>query len=136
MKKILITIAIISALAFNSCKTTNEAIPEMPANTTNSIKVPIGFTWQNSRNLNFTISLTDVRFPKSIYMISIYNGDPSNGGSLLIKGSATTQSEFRGRVYTSNQTTQIHIIKTAPDNSKTVKKVSIENDDIITSIGL
>jgi len=135
MKNILFSLTIF-VFAFTSCKTSKEITPVIAGNTTNSIKVPAGFSWQNSRNVNFTVSVTDTRFQSSIFLISIYDGDPTTGANLLAKGSASMSTSFKSKVYTSNQINQVYIVKTSPDNSKTTQVLPIGSDNIITSIGI
>ncbi|WP_183573424.1 hypothetical protein HDF18_07395 [Mucilaginibacter sp. X5P1] len=66
----------------------------------------------------------------------IYGGDPAIGANLLAKGSATTIASFKSTIYTSNQISQVYIVKTSPDNSKTMQKVQVSAADITASIGI
>jgi len=136
MKNILFSIIVLALLVGTSCKTSKDAIPTLTGTTTNTIVVPTGFTWQNSRNLNFTVNLTDTRFTSSIFLISIFDGNPAQGGQLLAKGSATTNTPFTSKVYTSNQVKQVYIIKTAPDNSQSSQTIQVGNANVVTSIGM
>jgi len=135
MKNRILFLTILIAFSIISCKTSREA-PVVPGKSTNNIKVPADFTWQNSRNVNFTVEVTDTSFQTAIFMIAIYDNDPANGGNLLAKGSATTIIPFKSKIYTSNQITEVYITKTSPDNSKTIQKVQVSKTDITTSIGI
>lgn len=130
MKKQLFIITLLASFIMISCKKSSSDVLN-PAVTSNGIKVPTGFTWQNSRNINFTVTVTDTRFQSMAHSISIFDGS----GNLLSKGSATTSSTFKSKVYISNQTLMVYVIKTSPDNSKVIQKVTIGTADVATSIG-
>ncbi|WP_179415000.1 hypothetical protein HDF19_07165 [Mucilaginibacter sp. E4BP6] len=136
MKKIGHITAVLSVLAFTSCKTSKDVTPALQGKSTNTIKVPAGFTWQNSRNIAFTVNVTDTRFQASIFMIAIYDGDPSKGANLLAKGSAKNAAAFKSTIYLSDQINQVYIVKTAPDNSKTSQNVQVGTTAIVSSIGI
>jgi len=136
MKNILLYIGIITVLLATACKTSKEVTPAKLAKSTSNIKSPAGFTWQNSRNLNFTVKITDTRFQNHIFMVAIYDGDPAASANLLVKGSATVLAAFKAKEYLSNQTTLVYIVKTSPDNSKTIQKVQVGTTDIVASIGI
>lgn len=130
MKKELLIIVLFASFIAVSCnKPTSDALN--PAVTTNGIKTPTGFKWENSRTINFTITVTDARFQGMAYLISIYDSN----GSLLSKGSATTSTNYKSKVYISNQSALVYIIKTSPDNSKVMQKVAIGTADVAISIG-
>jgi hypothetical protein len=134
MKKILFSLAMLSLLAISSCKTNKDVAP-LINKSTSSIKVPAGFTWQNSRNLNFKVNLTDTKFQYAIASIAIYDANPATGGHLLAKGSATVKTAFNSKVYLSNQTKLVYIVKTAPDNTKTTITQPVGTSDVVASIG-
>lgn len=102
---------------------------------TNDIIVPIGFTWETSRNIKINVKNTDSRFGNSIHQISLYDGDPAGSGKLMSTGSASNTSSFLSRIYLSYQISTIYILKTAPDNSTKTMKLNVGNGDLETSIG-
>jgi len=136
MKNILLSLTVLTVLAASSCKTSKDVAPMLTGKTTATIKVPTGFTWQNSRNLSFTVNLTDTRFASSVFLISIFDRNPAQGGHLLTEGSATTKTAFSSKVFTSNQVTEVYIVKTAPDNSQATQTIKVGTAAVITSIGL
>lgn len=136
MKKNQISIAMLCACAMVSCKKASEVVTSTATVTTTSqIKAPTGFTWQNSRSINFTINVTDTRFPKISSVISLYDADPNNGGNLLVKGAALNASSFKSSVYISNQITLVYLVKTSPDITNTIQKISIGTADVTANIG-
>ncbi|MGF7038414.1 hypothetical protein [Mucilaginibacter lappiensis] len=134
MKKKLLTIALFAAFLVVACKKDKKHNLPVPV-ATNSIKAPTGFKWENSRNIIFTVNITDSRFQSSMYLVAIYDGDPIAGGKLLSKGSATTLSAFSSKIYLSKQVNQVYIVKTAPDGSKVTQKTQVGMADITASIG-
>ena len=52
----------------------------------NDIKVPDGFLWESSRDVAVSVSVQDSRYGNATHVISIYDGDPFNGGNVLSKG--------------------------------------------------
>lgn len=95
------------------------------------IKVPEGFTWESSRDINFKVTITDTRYQNAIYVIAIYSVE----GQLLSKGSASLNQPFESKIYVPGIIKEAYIIKTAPDNSTTSLKVKLESTDIKVSMG-
>ncbi|WP_457289536.1 LruC domain-containing protein [Pedobacter sp. UYP24] len=96
-----------SSVVLVSCK--KNAIQPDPikaVKATTDIKVPTGFTWENSRNINFTIGVKSINLLDAIHVVSIYN---EATGKLLTKGSATLIAPFKAKVYLSNLITSIYI---------------------------
>ena len=132
----LITLTLLVMLAMVSCqKSSNPAPTVATVNGTGQIKVPVNFNWQNSRNINFTVNVTDARFGSALFVVSIYDGYPTTG-NLMAKGSASTTVPFISKIYLSSQVTQAYIVKTAPDGTKIIQVAPVANNDVVTSIGL
>lgn len=98
----------------------------------NAITVPEGFDWSTSRNVNFYINISTEKFPGMIHMIHIYEGDPADG-KLLGKGSVTDQAAFKCTVFLPNQVKNVTIVCTAPDNTKTLQKWAITDNNIVNT---
>ena len=131
MKKLL-TISLVAACAFMSCNKTTTAGPTTPK-TTNDIVVPTGFNWENSRNVSFVVNITDAKFAGKVHVICVYDGDPANGGKLMLKGSATTSSAYKSTVYLSDQVADIYIACTAPDNVSVIQKATISASNAVSA---
>jgi hypothetical protein len=101
---------------------------------TNTIKVPLGFNWENSRSINISINITDSRFQNMLHVIAIYDSQPSNGGNLITKGSASTSTAFKSKLYLSNQIKELYIVKTSPDNSTSIQMIQVGSADISLAI--
>jgi len=136
MKKGLLIIILLSMFA-TACKTTKQTLPDGSNGTTMvtaNIVPPLGFSWENSRNVYFTVKATDGQFSGVNYLISVYDADPANGGKLLIKGSASAITAFTATLYLSNLVTQVYLVKTAPDASTTTQIVKLSSTVVNTTI--
>lgn len=109
---------------------------ENKARVTNALIVPIGFKWENSRNINFSVSVTDTRFGKARNRILIYDGDPNAGGHLLLNGYATNKAAYSGKIYLSNLVSTVYIVKTAVDNTSVTSIVQVGNSDVNIKTGI
>ncbi|MGV3703808.1 MAG: LruC domain-containing protein [Arcticibacter sp.] len=133
MKKYLLLAVSILALAAVSCK--KDGITSEGSEAISDLSVPDSFDWGTSRDVNFSISVSDSRFGNSLHVISVYAGDPDNGGELLSKGGATLTSAFNTRIYLPVMINEVYITKIAPDGSKVSHKVDITSTDVSLSIG-
>jgi hypothetical protein len=134
MKKLLI-IAIAGTTLLVSCKKAKNSAATATKLSSSAINVPAGFTWQNSRNLNFTVNVINALAPAKIHVISIYGGDPDAGGVLLAKGSAVAIAAFKAKIYLSNTITSVYIICDFPDGTKRLQKLAVGTADVTTTIG-
>lgn len=127
MTKKLLVAALICAAAISSCKKTdsNQAGGSTVYNSTNDIKVPTGFNWESSRNIPFTVSISDDRFAAANYTISVFDGDPNNGGHLLGKGSASTSRAYTANITIAKTINEVYVQKSSPDGSTLVEKVTL-----------
>lgn len=134
MIKKLLSIVLVSA-GMLSCK--KDAIPVVPAPaeaiSMNNINVPTGFTWENSRNINFSIGIIGARFPKMIHVVGVY--DAANG-KLITKGSATNEAPFKSKIYLSNQITEIYILTLFPNGTQNIQRATVGTADVKLMIGL
>lgn len=137
MKNQLFIIGIICIAIMASCKKENPLVKEIiPAENTKDIIAKSGFTWENSRNINFTISVSNSRFPTSIHVISIFDGNPTAGGNLISKGSATTVEAFKSKIYLPNHFQEVYVVGAFPNGVKVTQKLIINNSNLNLTIGL
>jgi LruC domain-containing protein len=138
MKKTLLIAAIFGSFAVVSCKKDQNNNVETTVTSLNDVKIPAGFTWESSRNLNVDVKITDTRFDatsKPTHTIEVYDGDPYTTGHLLTKGGATSVADFVAKIYVPTTITQLYVVKKSPDNSTIVKKVAASASDINVTIG-
>lgn len=141
MKRKLLTVAVIATTMMMSCvkselQAPTAATTASTATSTTNLIVPKGFTWENSRTVNFTVNLTDARFKGSSQTVAIYDGDPNAGGKIITKGSGNNASPFISKLYMSSQATRVYIVKTAVDNSQVTQQIQLSGNNITTSIGM
>ncbi|MFP5079163.1 hypothetical protein [Pedobacter sp. JCM 36344] len=134
IKKFLI-IASIASVSLASCKKPAIEPPIEPAKTTNAILAPVGFKWENSRNLNLSISIAENKFPGKLYVVAIYTSDGVAGGKLLAKGSLTVITRFKTKLYLSNQVTELYIVCMAPDKTITTRNIKAGTADLDINMG-
>ena len=133
MKTLIISTAI-CLFFFSSCKkNTPSELFVVNNNATQYIKVPTNFKWETAANLNITVNIKDTRFPSSLFMISVYNGDPSNGGVKIARGAASNLFAFKSKLNISKQIPFIYIVKTSPDDAEIIQKIAVGSTDIITN---
>lgn len=112
------------ALALPACKKTGNNGGGV-YNSVNDVKVPSGFNWESTRAVPFSIGITDERFAAANHTIAIYSGDPFNGGLILSRGSANTNTPYTATLNIAKTITEVYIVKTSPDLSHIVKKVPL-----------
>jgi hypothetical protein len=80
MKKTILSITALSLLFLGSCTkdVVKEGTPDLNNNVSNmnDLVVPANFTWENSRDVNLNINITDARFQELVHVISIYDENP------------------------------------------------------------
>jgi hypothetical protein len=130
MKNQLLIIAISSLSLMISCNKQEDIIPQKPVESTIDVIAPAGFTWESSRNVNFTINVSNGQSPNMIHVISLYDGDPATGGTLISKGSATAKEGFKCKVYLPNHISELFVIGTFPNGSTVNKKLPITRSDL------
>lgn len=99
-----------------------------------SISIPEGFNWENSREVSFTIGVSDARFEEAIHVISIYDADPLAGGSLIARGAASLINSFNVKLALRTSLNAVYIVKTAPDGTSVTEKVEVNGTLVSLSI--
>ena len=130
MKKLLV-IPLVAACALVSCKKTATPAPGTPK-TTSAIVAPTGFNWANSRNIALTVNISDAQFPGITHVISVYDGDPSVSGKIIMRGAATTSAAYQSKIYLPTQLTDLYIVCTAPNNVSIIQKVTPGTSSAVT----
>lgn len=136
MKNLLI-LTLATGMVVTSCKkdlteqyleNTSTNSNQVNVNKMSDIKVPAGFNWQTSRDVNVTVKTSDNRFGTALHKVAIYSADPTKGGIKLAEGSVGLGSNFNAKINTANAITEYFVVKVAPDNSKVMEKVRINNN--------
>lgn len=121
-------------LLMGSCKKENTT-QTTDVESIDQLVVPAGFDWSSSRDVTFSVSVSDSRFGSALHVISIYAGDPASGGSLISKGSASITSPFNTKINLPDILSEVYIVKTAPDGSTVQQKVTINGTSVSVSAG-
>ncbi len=129
---IFISILILATLA--SCKK-DEKDPIKDVDKATEMVVPNGFKFENSKDLTFTIKVTDQRFGAVGHRITIYDADPTQGGKVLAIGGGTVNRPFVGRIDKSVLVKELFIEKKAPSGESFVKKVVLTSNDLQMELG-
>lgn len=124
MNKHLLPLFIGMAIFASSCKKDN-IVQEAEAPATNDIVVPTSFNWQTTRDVNFSIGISDSRFQNQIHVVAIYLTDPQSGATPISKGAATLISPFNAKLSIPAGINEVYVAKFAPDASTSVEKVSV-----------
>ncbi len=142
MKKVQIILGIAATLFLASCQRKVEIITggttptiKENVNNMNELVVPVGFTWENSHDVNFNIGITDTRFQEAVHVISIYDANPVAGGNLIARGSATVSNAFTAKLYMAKTITSVYIVKTSPDNSEIWEQATITGANVNVQLG-
>jgi LruC domain-containing protein len=141
MKK-LITMVLVSGVLFTSCKknledkfeASQKSNTTVSANKMSELKVPAGFKWETSRDVAVKISTTDVSFSNVSHKVMVYSADPNKGGIKLAEGSISSTKAFEANINTANTIQEYFLIKVAPDQSKVMEKVKINNNAVNSTI--
>jgi len=132
MKKFALLFAL-GIVAITGCQKSKKNNGNTPTITNvNDIKVPSGFNWESSQNVTVSAAITDTRFGTARHMISVYDGDPYNGGSLLAQGSASTAAAYAATLYLPKTLKDLYIVKTSPDNAKIVTSASLASSTAVS----
>lgn len=135
LKKTILLAAVFAVAFMPSCKKSGSSAPgDKVYNSVNDITVPSGFNWESSRMVPFSVSITDDRFSTANHTISVYDGDPFNGGALLARGSANTNNAYVANLYIAKTISEVYVLKTSPDASQILQKVILGNG-VTMSIG-
>ena len=128
---------IICTILITSCNKDEKLIlDQKPVKFSSEIVAPAGFTWENSRNINFTIGVLNSRFKNTIHVISIYDGDPKNGGIQITKGSATTIEAFKCKIYLPNHIADVYVVGVFPNGSVITQKTTITKPDLSITLSI
>ncbi|OYU95806.1 MAG: hypothetical protein CFE21_11760 [Bacteroidetes bacterium B1(2017)] len=142
----LIILAVAAGLTVTSCKKgLEEKFSEaqqansstlVSANKMSDIKVPAGFKWETSRDVQVKIASTDARFGNTLHNITVYSADPNQGGIKLAEGAVSTSTPFEATISTANTLKEYYIVKVAPDQSKVMEKIAISGNNAQTTMSV
>ncbi|RZK74975.1 MAG: LruC domain-containing protein [Pedobacter sp.] len=124
MNKNLLFLFLALTTAVASCKKDN-TIEDAANKKISDIVVPASFAWQTSRDINFSIGISDTRFQNRLHVVAIYLSDPAKGGVPVSKGAASLISPFNTKISIPSTINEAYIVKIAPDGSTSTEKVAL-----------
>ena len=133
MKLIVAFLVLIFSSPFFSCQKSG-LTKNNSKGLTNSLVVPDGFTWENSRNVRFKISLLNEPAGKAFCSVTVYDHDPALGGLALSNGSASLLTAFETTVYLARDVSTVYIARSIPGSPRVITKLTIGSGEIIVSI--
>ena len=132
MKEALFLLCTLFALTLGSCKKDTNTI-ELDNPTT--LSSSSNFDWKSTRDVNFSVEISDPRFANELHMVSIYTADPEKGGELITQGSASLTSKFETRIDLPNSLQEVFVLKSAPNGSKISQNVPVSTGKVSLIIG-
>jgi LruC domain-containing protein len=138
MKRIsLILVAGIISLA--SCKkdlekkfeTGQNSASEIEVSKMSDIKVPTNFKWELTKSVSVKVNLEDNSFGALKHKVQIYLEDPATNGISLAEGAISLAQEFESTISVPSATKELFVVRTAPDNSKMIEKVTISGSNSV-----
>ncbi len=134
MNRFLLIAVIAGIFTVSSCKK-DGLTPSSEGVDMEDIIVPSGFDWATTKAIKFNIGVTDTRFGNAAFTISIYDGNPSDGGHLISSGATTIIRAFTEKINIPSALKEIYITKTAPDGSVVTQIVKTGDSDVSVSFG-
>jgi LruC domain-containing protein len=89
----------------------------------NQMKVPVGFNYETTKNIEITVNVADQTFGEKNHLILIYNGNPDNGGSLITSGSANINMPFVAKFSLESYINEIYVARFNPNGERIVESV-------------
>lgn len=77
--------------------------------TMNDLVVADDFTWSTNRDVQLTVGIIPLLDDGFKSKVSVYKGDPLNGGSLVVTGSVSPDQVFQSAVYVATAETEIYL---------------------------
>lgn len=127
-------LSLVLAIAIISCKKDGTNAVN-PVTNIDNLNIPGSFNWNTSNEVKFSVGISDSKFQNLIQVISIYSGDPNQGGQILSKGSATLLNPFNTKITIPTTVSDVYIVKSAPDGTKISEKVALTSTSINIDFG-
>lgn len=127
-------LSLVLAIAVISCKKDGTNAVN-PVTNIDNLSIPGSFNWNTSNEVKFSVGISDSKFQNLIQVISIYSGDPNQGGQILSKGSATLLNPFNTKITIPTTVSDVYVVKSAPDGTKISEKVALTSTSININFG-
>ncbi|MDR6563582.1 MULTISPECIES: LruC domain-containing protein [unclassified Arcicella] len=124
MKKNILSLVLSLGVLTSSC-ISDIVIDDQAGKNINNLVVPTGFNWSTTKDITFSVSITDNRFNNALHVVAVYLADPSKGVVALSKGTASMAASFKTKIAVPAGVKEVYFVKTAPDGTKFTQKVAL-----------
>jgi len=127
LKLLLFALALI--VLFTACKKEISS-PDNPSKSINDILVPDGFNWETYRDVQIDIKVEATHAVNAKSKISVFRGDPFNGGDLMITGPASKDQDFSSKMRIPSYLQELFIQCEFPFGGKQVTQVLVSGNEV------
>jgi LruC domain-containing protein len=125
LQKIFILIFIL-AVTFAGCRKINNDNPKPSDNLTmNDLVIPEDFNWETYSDIKLNIGVQTSQPMTLISKVSVFNGNPSDGGKILLAGGASPQKHFQANLRIPATIHEIYLMAEFPFGITKVEKVAV-----------
>ncbi len=121
---------IILATVIAACKK-HISNPDPSVNKTiDELNIPEGFNWSTVQKIHLTIGVETIQAVNLKSKITVFQGDPSNGGRLIMTGAAKNDSPFTENLVIPSYLKEIFLVKEGAFGDKQVVSVTLDGSEI------
>jgi len=125
LQKIFVLILVL-AVTFAGCRKINNDDPNPSGNLTmNDLVIPEGFNWETYTDIQLNIGVQTSQPMTLISKVSVFNGNPSEGGKVLLTGGASPQKHFQANLRIPATIQEIYLMAEFPFGITKVEKVAV-----------
>ena len=118
------------AIVFTACKKDINN-PNTPASKTiDELNIPEGFNWSTTQKIALTVGVQTTQAVNLKSKISVFNGDPSTGGKLILTGAAKNDTPFTENLMIPSYLKEIYLVKEDAFGEKAIAMVQIDGSEI------
>lgn len=99
-------------------------------NSVEDMNVPKDFDWRTTQDVALNISLDLPELFKGYQKISVYNGHPDQGGSLIISGAISRDKPYQVSLNIPSYLKDVYLLRTVADQQNEIVNVEIVNGRI------
>lgn len=94
------------------------------------MRVPSGFLYETTKDIQFKITVTDDSYGSLAHRITFYDGDPFEGGTVVAVGAGSVSRPFIGKLDLEILTKELYVAKKSPSGDVTVKKAMVSGNTL------
>jgi LruC domain-containing protein len=129
MKKVFFLLVAAAAMFTVSCNK-SEQTDSGPVERAIDMRVPSGFLYENSKDIQFKITVSDDSFGPLAHRITFYDGDPFEGGTIVAVGAGSVSRPFIGKLDLEILTKELFVAKKSPSGDVSVKKATVSGNTL------